>query len=200
MRKHYKICAGCSKGVKGIVRNGKRIESNISSNANSIVRTQIFPVMRDDEVTHPLRFDDLVITYTNKMTVKYPKSHHYPMIRSRLRLLGKILLHVKKIDNTIVDFGSLLRPQKYDAIVTAIKKIAHLDEESNYYKSPSTASSAGTLLKKIANIYITELIKQENNETKAKVEDFLKILDVDFGITVNKGVLETQLKNKRKKR
>lgn len=79
------------------------------------------------------------------MTMKYPKSHNYPMIRSRLRLIGKILLEVKKIDAAIMNFESLLRPQKYDAIVTAIKNIAQLDENSKYYKYPSNASSPGTL-------------------------------------------------------
>ncbi|KAG5869368.1 hypothetical protein JTB14_021972 [Gonioctena quinquepunctata] len=48
--------------------------------------------------------------------------------------------------------------------------------------------------------YDGELIKKENNDLKSKDEDFLKVLGVDFGITVNKGVLETQNKNKRKRK
>lgn len=201
LRKHFNKCNKItSKGTRSVICNGRRVEGDISCKANDIVRHAIFPVLRDDHITRPLRYDDLVITYANKMTLKYPKSHHYPMIRSRLRLIGKILNEVRKKDSTVSDFSSLLLPQKYDAIVEAIKVIAQLDSENIYYKAPSTASSAGTLLKKCANIYITELIKQENHELKARILDFLKILDEDLSITINKQVLETQLKQKRNKK
>jgi len=55
------------------------------------------------------------------------------------------------------------------------------------------------LLKKLGKLNIVESIKEKNYSSKEDTEQFLKILEVDFGISVNRTVLDNQLESKRQK-
>lgn len=55
----------------------------------------------------------------------------------------------------------------------------------------------GTLLKKIGNLLSTECIKKDDNEAFRSVENFLKLLEEDYGTTINKVAEETVTQNKR---
>ncbi|KAJ8929268.1 hypothetical protein NQ314_018061 [Rhamnusium bicolor] len=134
------------------------------------------------------------------MSLKYRNQHHHAMIRTRLRLIGRLLLELKKINISITDFASVFKPNNYDSVLEAINVVAKLNAEENKYKSPSTAFACGTLLKKCGKTYISELIKVQNKERKQEVEDFLKLLEEDYGISINKTVLENQLEHKRQRK
>lgn len=58
----------------------------------------------------------------------------------------------------------------------------------------------GTLLKKSSKLLITLFIKKKNKKQKKEVEDFLKVLEEDLPIFINKPVLESQLQKKRQNR
>lgn len=171
---------------------GRRVQADICSRANYIVKNYIFPELRGDEIIRPLRYDELTIIYANKMSVKYPK----PMIGSKIRLIGRILNQVKKYDSNVQQFADLFRPQLYELTIKAIQAVAGLDTSSQHYKSPSTASAAGRLSKKCADFYIAKLIQKNDLAKISLVENFLKLLVVDFSVSINKTVLETQIKNK----
>lgn len=64
--------------------------------ANETVRKIVFPILREDDVTRCIRYDKLLIIYTNKLCIKYSHQHQHDMIRARLRLLGRFLMAVKE--------------------------------------------------------------------------------------------------------
>jgi len=93
--------------------------------------------MREDSITQLIRYDELLIAYGNKMCLKYRLQHQHDMIRARLRLLGRFLAAVKKIDNTVIDFTSIYNPERYDCCVKAVNNLAQFDEATWTYKVPS---------------------------------------------------------------
>jgi len=156
--------------------------------------------MREDEITRIIRYDELLILYANKLCIKYKAQHQHDMIRARLRVLGRFLLALKKINSNIEDFKSLYHPKVYDDCISAINVVAGYDNEENMYKTPAVAANLSTLLKHIGNLLITEYIKTDDSEKKKLVKDFLKLLIVDIGTSVNKTVIETQSAYKRRKK
>jgi len=156
--------------------------------------------MREDDVTRIVRYDELLITYANKMCVKYKAQHQHDMIRSRLRLLGRFLLALKDINKNVQDFQSLYHPRLYDDCISAINTIAGYDNTTQLYKTPAVASTLSTVLKYVGNILITECIKREDEDKKKLAKDFIKLLVVDIGTSVNKTVIETQSAHKRHKK
>lgn len=64
-----------------------------------------------------IRYDELLITYGNKLCLKYKHQHQQDMIRSRLRLLGRFLQILKKINKNVTDFSSVFIIHRYMMIV-----------------------------------------------------------------------------------
>lgn len=164
--------------------------------ANYTLRNVEFPVLREDNITRAIRYDDLIILYGNKLCIKYKPQHQHEMIRARLRLIGRFLLALRDINKDISDFKSLYHPKRYDDCVSAINVVAGYDENEKMCRAPAVAANLSTLLKHIDNILIAEYIKQEETEKKA-VKDFIKLLTVDIVTSVNTTVTETQSTKKR---
>lgn len=184
---------------KTIMIMGRKVTSRLHHLSNEILKI-VFPVMRDDEVTRIIRYDELLIIYANKLCTKYKAQHQHDMIQARLRVLGRFLLAMKKINKDVKDFQSIYHPKVYDDCISAINIVAGYKNEEKMYKAPATASTLSTLIKQIGNIFIAECIKKEDADKKKLTKDFLKLLTVDIGISVNKTVTETQTAHKRHKK
>ncbi|EFN66480.1 hypothetical protein EAG_10974, partial [Camponotus floridanus] len=201
IRHHARVCLNKDfRKNKNIMIMGRKITGRIHSIASECLRKTVFPVLREDDVTRIVRYDKLLIIYANKLCVKYISQHQHDMIRARLRLLGRFLIALKEINTNVEDFQSLYHPQIYDDCISAINVVAGYDNEEQLYKTPAVAANLSTLIKHIGNLLIMECIKAQDEEKKKLVKDFLKLLVVDIGTSVNKTVLETQSAHKRHKK
>lgn len=178
---------------------GRKVSGRIHSDASNILRNQIFPILRDDEVTRIIRYDSLIILYGNKMSIKYRHPYQEDMTRACLRLLGRFLIALKKIQPAVTDFSSLYDPCFYDNCISAVRVTARYNIENNTFGAPSVAAGLGTLLKQIGNIFISDCIKKHMLEKKKNAEDFLILLSEDYTTSINKAVEETKTKNRRQK-
>ena len=75
--------------------------------------------------------------------------------------------------------------------------MCQFDAATNKFKAPSVATRLGTLLKKMGNLLATECIKKDDDKGLKDVENFLKLLQEDYGTSINKIAEETITQNKR---
>lgn len=61
-----------------------------------VLKTLIFPSMRDDDVFRAISYDKLLILFANKLCQKYRSNHLGNYIRQILRALGRLLVTIKK--------------------------------------------------------------------------------------------------------
>lgn len=201
LRHHFRRCTGRnSKHSKSMMVLGRTIVARTHEVANKILKIIVFPVLRDDEITRVIRYDQLIIQYGNKLCLKYRLQHQHDMIRARLRLLGRYLIALRTKSENITDFASLYDPKFYDVAIVAVNSVAGFDEEKNIYKIPSVAFNLGTYIKHIGELFINECIKNHDPIKMKATENFLKLLKQDYGISVNRTVLETQMQRKRQKK
>ncbi|KAG5861198.1 hypothetical protein JTB14_018064 [Gonioctena quinquepunctata] len=201
IRKHYRKCIpNKKKGDRSILIRGKWVHGQVHENACPVLKNAILPVMREDEVMALIRYDELIISYGNALCTKYRLEHMRPMIRTRLRLIGRFLLEIKKIYEGVTDFASVFTPDRFDAAIEAINALAGLDKTKQEYKSPFTAFEIGSQLKKCGKHFITMCIKSKDKNRKTEVQDFLKILEEELAVCINKTVMENQLQHKRLKK
>ncbi|XP_066603897.1 MATH and LRR domain-containing protein PFE0570w-like [Prorops nasuta] len=179
---------------------GRSIMCQIHHTANFSLKRIVFPVMREDAVTKRIRNDELIIAYGNKMCIKYRLPHQHDMIRARMRLLGRYLITLSEVDNSIVDFSSIYHPNRFDNSILAVHKLAEYEEDTCTYKIPSIASSLGTLLKLVGRILRSTYIKRQDPIKQKEVEDYLKLFEDEYGISVNKTVQETMIRRNRQKK
>lgn len=100
IRHHFKQCANISKG-RNVQILGRAVMGRIHECASDTVRKSLFPVLREDDVTRCIKYDKLLITYANKLCIKYSHQHQQDMIRARLRLLGRFLIAVKEYNSNV---------------------------------------------------------------------------------------------------
>ncbi|XP_077260680.1 uncharacterized protein LOC143896600 isoform X2 [Temnothorax americanus] len=196
VRHHFQICNQRSIGKK-VLMLGRKVQARIHSKASDVLRKVIFPILREDDVSRVIRYDELVILHANKLCRKFRNQRHHDMIRAELRLLGRFLISIKKFNQSITDFASIYQPRHYDSCILATKDVAQFDPDSNTFKTPSVATRLGTLLKKLGDLLETEYIKRDDNESLRNVQNFLKLLVEDYGTTINKTAEETITQNKR---
>lgn len=196
IRHHFKECTQKTVG-RSVKILGRKVQGRIHDCANHILRNAVFPVLREDDIIRLIRYDELLITYGNKLCLKYKHQHQQDMIRSRLRLLGRFLQALKRNNKNVTDFYSIYHPSIYDNCIKAVNQVAGFNTNSKIYAAPSVASRIGTLLKQIGNLGIAECIKRNNLQKKVDIENFLKLLQEDFNVSVNKTVEESILQAKR---
>lgn len=200
IRHHAAQCFSYSgKNKRTLMTLGRKLEARIHPEASEIVKKIIFPVLRDDDISRNIRYDRLLILYANKMACKYRLQHQHDLIRSNLRSLGRFLITIKDRNHNVKQFSDIYDTEIFNDVIISINTVAGFDDLSQTYRAPSTAYSLGSLIKKIAYIYITDCIKQKDKDKKNEVADFLKILNEDLAINVNKTVAETQTQHFRRK-
>lgn len=138
--------------------------------------------------------------YGNYLCQRHRLQHQDDHIRAQLRLLARYFQVLKEIEPQITELQMLFDPMYYDIAVQAVNVLAKYNEETEMYDVPYNASCLGTMLKKLCKILITEYIKQHNNEKQKIVEDFKKILEMEYGYIVNKTVAETLSAKSRQKK
>lgn len=193
LRHHVKKCGNTAVAdSRSILQLARRTVGRIHACASTVLRQRVFPVMRDDEISRILRYDELAILYGNKLCKHLRLPHQHDEIRAILRRVGRFLKVAIEIDPTITDLASIFDPKHYNTAIEAVNVLAGLDPDTQLYKTPSNASAMGTTFKKVGLILEAECIKKNDETKKKKTKDFLKLLAEDFGCSVNKNVAESQ--------
>ncbi|KAK5647975.1 hypothetical protein RI129_002867 [Pyrocoelia pectoralis] len=199
LRIHFKKCARESNSGRSAVVLGRSISRQIHAKACFTLRTRIFPVLREDACVSIIRYDYLAITLANYWCSLYADPHYDEMIRARLRLIGRLLIATKTIDSTVTDFSSLITPSKYDVVITAINKVAGLNEMGTVYKAPTTATTLATICKKAADIWHIECLKLNNKQRKKEAQDFLSLFKFSSSAAIHRTALENRIVHQRHK-
>lgn len=201
IRHHYADCSE-SKFVRTrtLLQKASRKIGRVHKDASLKMRQEILPVLRkNDLVTNVIRYDRLIILYGNLLCIKHKLPHQDNMIRSQLRLLGRFLLALRKVDQNVDDLASAFHPTLFEKVLMAVNIISRFNERTQKYGAPSTAFAVGTALKKCSQILKCEYIIMMDKEKKGLVEEFMVVFDTKFGIYINRNVTETQIDMKRQK-
>lgn len=113
VRHHYAKYANKNSNSQRILAAAKIAIGRIHPVASAIMRRYVVPYMQEDEVTRVVRYDKLLMLYGNKLCCEHRQQYHHSMIRTRLRLLGRFLIELRKINSEITDFSSLYDAKHY---------------------------------------------------------------------------------------
>ncbi|XP_046629076.1 uncharacterized protein LOC124309456 [Neodiprion virginianus] len=193
LRIHFAKCTGrSSKKNRVVTVMSKKVMARVHHRATDTVKNLIFPALREDDVVRAIRYDELVIVHANKMGEKYQEARDYETVRQRMRLLGRFLITIRKLNKDVTDITSVFDPKFCDDAVAAIIIEAKLHPSSQGSATPAVASALGTLLKLLGSILINECIKKHDHDKKKHAKDFVKLLTQELALSVNRRVTESQ--------
>ncbi|XP_037813667.1 uncharacterized protein LOC119604853 isoform X2 [Lucilia sericata] len=200
LRLHLRKCGVFSKNDRTNLIAGRRLTQYIHEGANEILKTKIFPILRDDKITRVIRYDDLIIKFGNKLAEKYTLTHQHDMVRSHLRLLGRFKIAINEFCPDINELKQIFKPQFFDACIKALRKVANWDNSLMWFKTPAVAQHLTSLIKKCGYKQRTELIKIQDEDLKKDLDDFLLLWEEEIPTLINKKACEDQANQKRNKK
>ncbi|KAJ6648654.1 hypothetical protein Bhyg_03885, partial [Pseudolycoriella hygida] len=196
-RKH--ICPKVMvKGDRSSIALSRLVEGRIHKEASEGLQ-RVMSVMKEDEISDLVKYDWLLILFGNDLVEQYDVLRQHDMIRYLLRLLARLLTHLKQIDPRVTDFASIYNPQLCNSVIDAIRLTANFDSEKRLFKAPTTATTVVTQVKKVGVLLRDECIANRDKQLKEQTEDFVSLFTSRTTIRINKLATSTKAKNKREK-
>ncbi|XP_049319649.1 uncharacterized protein si:ch211-266o15.1 isoform X3 [Astyanax mexicanus] len=169
---------------------GKGYRRRIQSKSSKLVPLQgylpgacetIISGMYEDDVLDHIKKDALICKYGDCLFVRHghdKKSHLY--VSQKMRELGRFMLAVKEIDQSVEHLKQVLTPSRFNLAVKGAKIVAGFDESSNKSKTPSLALKLAYSIRQIAEILIGDGLMANDTESVADLEEFVDLLETNW--------------------
>lgn len=196
-RQHVKKCNPNFKGSRTVTILGRKIEGKFHQDASKKMKEIILPVLKDDAISSIVHTDRLIIRCGNVWAERYRNQWEPYMVRQKLRLLGRLFIAVKSKVANVDCLEDIFVPQLFSKVISGVNDVAGFDENKQIYAAPSTATTFGTLIKKVLKIYMTYLIETQQYQKRKQLKNFIHLWEEEFNNVINRTALEnlTEIKN-----
>ncbi|KAL1488528.1 hypothetical protein ABEB36_014992 [Hypothenemus hampei] len=186
--RHRKKCCGSDKNHQAAAQNLLLFDIRVDPD----LKQSVFPKMRADEISMVAKKDSLICAFGARY-IKIHREKHFINVTSRkMRELARLLIELRKIDNSIASLFDALKPKYFDSIIAATKIVAKYDTEKNKYDSPTYALNMGTTLKQCADLAIIMALKRKNvsqtvsaADTEAELKTFIQIVQAQWHFEIS---------------
>ena len=133
--------------------------------------------MRQDVILLAASKDDLINALVGTcLKVKGNEKHHFNETRNKARELGRLLIELRatsKLPNACL--SDFLRPEQFQTVLMATKKVAGFNESDCTFMTPSLAKKLGHSLSSCADIIETKAIETKDDLLEKSAKQFLKL-------------------------
>jgi len=149
----------------------------ISSEASDGFIRDILGAMNQGVVTSLIRTDDLIVQFGSRLYAKSGNRQRcWQRIREQLRRLGRLLLAVKELDNTVTCLSDSITPTKFSTLVTAVRTVCGFNYELRSYRVPYLALQLGKSLRHCAKILLSNAIAVDAESTQPQMRTFQQFI------------------------
>ena len=163
-----------------LVAQGRLLLPPVPCTSRDSITHKILSGLSDDEIKACILNDQLILelakVYSKKLGHDEEQHNH---IRCKLRELGRLVLQFRRCScNGKANLTSLISPNGFMTVLSAVKKVAGFDEENHLFNTPSLALKLGHTLKKAAFVLLSKaLMNRDGDDMQKHVEKFIKLLD-----------------------
>ncbi|XP_061774245.1 M-phase phosphoprotein 8 isoform X2 [Nerophis ophidion] len=161
---------------------------------------EIIHIMHQDDIARHIKNDPLICKYGNALSAKYDHDKsQFAYIGQKMRELGRFMLAVKELDNSVQYLHELCHPSRFELAVEGAKKASGFDPTSTKFKTCSLVSKIGYSLKRAAEIAFGESRMTENSQTESEVKQFIQLVDTKWNHCFSQKSLSVSLKQEGRK-
>ncbi|XP_062612913.1 uncharacterized protein LOC134274668 [Saccostrea cucullata] len=190
--KHNKVCPAflkteSPKSTKGIIIiQSKIMTGKIAQEASSTLKKEVFPIMRQDNITKTAVADPLIVALGDVWLMKCVdnkrKRKYYCSFR--MRLAARLLHLLRKESQCEASLWDFLTPGHFDLVAACALKACN--EENGDLVHPTTAIKLGFDISRLAAIKLACCIKKGLHSDNKSTTDFIKLVEVEWGTKVKK--------------
>lgn len=149
----------------------------------SRIKTDVFSIMRPDEISYTAKSDPLICLYGESYLNKHKRKQMNIVASNRMREMARLKMSIMKacVLTSLID---ALKPSNYEIIVAAAKMVCGYDPNEKTYKASSLALHFGTNLKFLCDVakkaILTEnpLFSYDQQERKERVKQITQTKDM----------------------
>jgi len=177
-----------------------RLADDASTNDSAATFSGLLSGMRQDEVGQVASKDALILSLGRRLCTKFGNdSEQFNYIRSKMRLVARLLMTLRKSTgengSSMSDF---IVPTKFQAVLSATKMCAGLNDTGTEYGAPSSAMKSGGVIRRLAEIKESDALQRGDTTTAELCSQFLKVCDVNWSSEVSSVAIRNFSQRKRK--
>lgn len=154
----------------------------VGENTLSSLFQNVLSRMRNDDVSRLVKTDSLIIQFGERLYGRRDVEEHTSgQINSRLRELGRLMLHVReKSQLRVASLTAALDPSNFDFVIASVRDVADFSDFTHTFQKGNLALKIGYSLKKCCKILQSEAIKKNDDDAKEKAMRFATLIDGDW--------------------
>lgn len=152
---------------------------------SSRLKTEVFNIMRADDISSVVKNDALICLYGEHLLSKHKRQQIVNVVSNKMREMGRLLIALKKNYGINCLFDAI-KPHFFKYFVSAAKEISGYSESTKSFKSPSLALHMRTNLKIICDVAYRLVLEKRNvpgikwndhEEKKNEVKDLITLIE-----------------------
>ncbi|KAJ8313449.1 hypothetical protein KUTeg_008999, partial [Tegillarca granosa] len=185
----------------GTLKASRILAASVELDSTGKFAAQIFGTMRNDTISAVCKGDKIISVLGTRLFMK--KGHqHLNYVRAKMREIARILIKIREHTPDQTDtLKSVLCPKRFDEVIQAIQAECKyvVSENNTTFDIPSLALKIGHTLRRCCYIKMSICIKDEDKLGENEVEQFLKLMTMEYNEKVSSIALQTLSTNKSKK-
>lgn len=113
----------------------------------------------------------------NKYAVRYSSIDQQPYLRNHTRLLGKLLIALKRLSPGIIELKSAFDPSYWPNVLDAIYQVGKYDVIKNRFSVIYNAETIPILLRKLMRILKSHYTIEKDEYSQKQLEDFKNVFE-----------------------
>ncbi|XP_068901358.1 uncharacterized protein [Tenebrio molitor] len=124
------------------------------------LKKEVLSKMRGDNVAKEIMNDILIVSWGDDLLKKTPSNRSKYHLKAKMRRCANFVINMRIIDPKYKDMLSCLKPEAFDDVIEATKKMSRYNAETRTFKSGSTALQFGAYLKQIADLTMKIILRK----------------------------------------
>lgn len=199
MARHKDRCAfNTTKHVKGQqhVRAGRNLKpapSEASAQFHVVLSN-----MQADDVALVVKSEGLLHRYGERLSIKHGHDiNRHVYIRSKLREMGRMLIELRQLDNSILSLKDAIHPSKFSVILQAARNLAQYDKTKNLFEKPSLALKIGTTFVSVVDVLYSEAIENSDETLQKRCQSLKELFQIRWATEYTVNAHRTNIERKK---
>ncbi|KAF5269753.1 hypothetical protein FQR65_LT17930 [Abscondita terminalis] len=190
---HYRTSKPNAKSDAKVISQSNALMACTQQRFSTTFIKDIKDALRDDDIGQICKNDDLILRYGYMNYEKFGNSQN-ELILQYMRQLARLLKEARICDRSITNFDSLLKTQKFDVVIDAVKSLCQKFNDFNArpeFAIPSLALKIGHGIRKCIGIARGTCLRNGSITRDKELVNYLALLDLEWASRISSAALAT---------
>lgn len=148
--------------------------------ATQRLRTRILCFLNEDKIGNIARYDEFIVLYGNKYSMRHTKWDQIDLVKGHMRLLARLVGTVRTLCPAIMCLEDIFRGAHWQYALEAMQILAEYDKDTERLKNAYNGHTLGMLIRRMFKIFSNYYYRNENEERLKLLKSFRKAFEDEY--------------------